>query len=596
MAFDAGTGAERQRLRTSCMRFALSPDASSLAVIGEEQVVLHAVAGGAIAPEPVWKVPVPKVFYQVHFRELSFATDGRSLGVRVGFDDFREIDVATGGVLQSHGYKTSFPDNELVGLGAGGRGIVLTSRSPARGTRLLSFETGASLRLDWPPGLRSVWSHQGGRMMRSSRDGRLLLGTGILEQPRDDVVCVWDAASGKLLGSWQVAPGRVDAAIFSHDEKSVLAATDEAIWQIDIASGKLTSHPRGSRDEVQDFAVSSDGRFLFAADVSGAVQRWDLRLGADTSPKVESYSCAALSSGGALALVGGGKVTVVDAKGERGLSPGGAAGRARFSPDGRALVTGAGSLQLWSTESNKLLGALPDAVFWPSFAVGDGWVAFIHYTDWSLHRRAVSPAGFTDMPSLDLETPCTGGTFSQIARSRDGSKLAVAYGPGFDHDNCANAEPGSFPDNTHARPIPGEPAAPFRLRVYDTKSWSVVASRGVSGDQVPSLAMEAGGDLVALGTKSGVEIWSISSRQKVASVPVDAELVEVAFVPGRPWLAVGSATGKLRIYDHERGSSVVELDAHLGPITCLDASETRLASTGFEGTVALWALEAAPAK
>jgi WD40 repeat protein len=595
VAFDARSGAERQRLAVSCMRFAMSPDASRLAVIGEDKLSMYATTGQGIAPEPLWSASVPSVFYQTHFRELAFASDGRTLGVRIGWDDFRSFDVTTGQLLQSHGYKTGYPDNEHVVLGPGGRSIVVTSRKAALGTRLLSFDTGATLPLEPPARLLGIWTSEGNKAFRWTRDGQRLLGTARLDNPNEEIICLWDVTTGKLVASWPFGSERVEAAIFTRDEKGVLAVSDTQLWQIDITSGAISKHARKVR-EIEDLALSPDGRFLFSGDEGGAIRRWDVSLRADTTPAVESYGCAAVSSGGAIALVGRGDLTVLDAKGEHKLSGAEAEGRVKFSPSGESLVTGGGALQVWSTRSYRLVAGLPDAVFWQPFVVGDGWFAFTQYESWFLQRRKVAAGQIVEQPPLDLETPCIGGNFSDIALARDQSRLAVVYGPGFDQDYCASADADTFPENARARPRPGVATAPYRLRVYDPKRWTVVASRGVHGDQRPSVAISADGGAIALGTKAGIEIWSSEKRRTVAKIETNAELAELVFIPDHPWVAVGLGSGKVQVHDYEQQSVVADLDAHAGAVVCLDAAGTRLVSTGFEGTAVVWSVAAAPPK
>jgi WD40 repeat protein len=596
VAFDAKSGAERQRLSTSCMRFAMAPDASHLAVIGEEALSLYSVGGNGLDPKALWTTAVPKAFEQIQFRELAFSADGKTLGARIGFDDYRAFSAATGKLLDSHGLKTGHPDNQLVAFGPGGRSIVLTSRSPSPGTRLLSFDSGASVPFEAPPRLLTIWEHEGSKVFRWSHDGQLLLGTARLDNPNEELICLWNAATGKLVGSWPFGKERVDAALFSRDEKSVIAVSDDEVWQIDIASGNITKRARQA-EGAQDLALSPDGRFLFSGHRDGSVLRWDLSLQADTTPAVEAYSCAAVSSDGALALVGGGnKLVLVDATGEHTLSPPEVFNRVKFSPSGKFIMTGTGALQLWSTQPGRLVGAVPDYVFWPPFALADGWFAFSRYEEWSLYRRTCSADGIKELPPLDLETPCIGGNFAQMALSRDQKRLAIVYGPGFDQDACSSAGPEDWPDNARAKPIPGQPPAPYRLRVYDTKRWSVVATRGASGAQVPSLAMDEEGDVIAIGTASGIELWSSVKRRTLGKIAVNAELARITMIPGRPWLAVGLSSGKVQIHDYESQSLITELNAHPGAVQCLDASETRLVSTGFERTAAVWNLGAAPPK
>lgn len=571
----------------------MSPDGSRLAVIGEEELSLYAVAGNVLKAEPLWTVTVPGTSYQLHLRELAFAPDGHTLGVRIGESDFRTFDVATGKLLRSHGFETGYPDNGYVVLGPGGRSIVLTSRKQSLGTRLLAFDTGVTLPLEHPPHLYEISTSEGGQAFRWSKDGKMLVGTARLEKTYDAIICLWNAVTGQLVASWPFGPGHITAAMFTRDDKGVLAVSDEEVWQIDIASGNVTKHPRKVA-YVQDVALSPDGRLLFTGDRLGAIRRWDFSLRADTTPSVQSYECAAVSTGGALALIRENNLVTIDATGEHTLSPPEAIGHVKLSPSGEFVATGRTGLQLWSTRSNRLVGALPETAFPQRFAVADGWLAYVSFSTWFLHRMKYTAAGITELPPLDLETPCVAGKFSDIALSQDQTRLAVTYGPGFDGNHCASAGPDDFPDNVRARPNPGETQPPYRLRVYDTTRWSVVASRGISADQAPSVAIEANGDVIALGTATGIELWSSAERRTIANLPVNAELAQLTFVPGRRWVAVGLSSGEVQIHDYEKASLVADLDAHPGSVVCLDAAGTRLVSTGFEGTTAVWTLGAPP--
>ena len=395
---------------------------------------------------------------------------------------------------------------------------------------------------------------------------------------------LWEVATGKLLARWPLGEDGIEAVAFSRDARTVFAIGGDELWRLEVASKGVTALHRGSTGDVKDLAAPFDGRFLFAGDGAGQVHRWDLALDAETTPAVTTFSCAALAPNGATVLVGSGQLRIRDSSGERAFSSPEAVGKVAISPDGGTLVTGDRILQAWSLRSHAPLGELPDDGFPPWYVVGNDWVAFGRYVDWSLHRAISSADAFLEGEPIVLPAPCSAGTFAALARSGDGGKLALAYGPGFERGECEQTDDGPAPE------APPDSNDPYRVLVFETDGWSIIARRTAAGDQVPSLAFEPGGDVLALGTKAGIELWSTVSGRTLRTLPVEAELVRLAFVPDRKWLAVGSGTGKLTVYDYGADRLVAEFDAHHAAIRCLDASTSRLVSTGFEGTVALWSL------
>jgi WD40 repeat protein len=126
--------------------------------------------------------------------------------------------------------------------------------------------------------------------VRFSPDGKTLA-TGGGEPSRSGDISLFDAASGKLIKSWNERHS--DAVLcldFSPDGKLLASGGADKIARVtDIASGKQVNNFEGHTHHVMGVAFRADARVLASAGGDGVVVVWDMIIG-ERKKKIEGWS------------------------------------------------------------------------------------------------------------------------------------------------------------------------------------------------------------------------------------------------------------------------------------------------------------------
>jgi RNA polymerase sigma factor (sigma-70 family) len=197
----------------------------------------------------------------------------------------------------------------------------------------------------------------------------------------DNVVHLWDVASGKLLHALQGDSGRLLALAFSPNGGALASGgMDGTVRLWDVATGRQRGLLKGTRPVI-GVKFSHDGRRLFVSDCreeglddgnfEGAVHVWDLAAGGPPRRLIPPRACPKnmpeISPDGKFLVDSGflsGEVDLWGAAGggkqERQLWTGEDSIRVAFAPDGRSLATAQQRIQVWDPATGQCLRTLAD--------------------------------------------------------------------------------------------------------------------------------------------------------------------------------------------------------------------------------------------
>jgi murein L,D-transpeptidase YafK len=184
---------------------------------------------------------------------------------------------------------------------------------------------------------------------------------------QDNLLRLWDVATGLLLRTFDAQTNSTNAVAFSPDGRQVLTGSDDKLLRLwDVAAGENTKTMEGHIGEILAVAFSPAGRLALSGGKDRTVKLWDLEAGL-LLKTFEGHSdevlSVAISSDGRLALSGSKDKTVKlwDAgTGQLLKSFEGHADEvtsAALSADGKQALSGSKdkTVKLWDVETGQLL-------------------------------------------------------------------------------------------------------------------------------------------------------------------------------------------------------------------------------------------------
>lgn len=554
------------------------------------------------------------------------AEDGRRGGAR-GFliadamrpfmDEIVHIEVGNGDVT----FATSRDGSELL---TGGAGDVTLWRTD--GTRLRSFGThGITRAVAIDPEMRfvaaagddaivRVWSvsgaaqlevrgHEGAvNALAFSSDGKTLFSVG-----DDGVLNIVDVATGSLHRGEACHTGPAISVEESPDHEHVLTAgVDGVACVMDARTGGIKLELRGHRARLNSATWSADGQYIVTASDDGTARVWNARFdrsrsklalaplvhrpGSTVGVALFSYDGHVITAGSDLMInvwelpaelpIDG---TPASAKLVRTLA-GHAGAIITGAVDEEHLVTGAfdGVAKVWDLRTGHQLGTLEPADVVTSTRFIDAGRAVItgsrdgtirlwrtrgakvhHELDSRVHAIAVSSRHVVAAGTDDSRVTLVEGDRKRVLAGHLGRVLGVA----FTSDGMKLASGGE--DDA--------------VIVWDVSTGAQLAT--LATGPVRALASE-GDDLVAL-TERGVEVWSLSRRVRVRSLPLHAQASAIA-IDARHIAAVGR-DGGVALWNRD-GRLVIERLDRASPYGAVALTPTTLVAAG-EGVARVWTLD-----
>lgn len=412
------------------------------------------------------------------------------------------------------------------------------------------------------------WAHMGGVFaVAFSPDGKKLASSGAT----DGRICLWDAATGKLLNTLSAEMNEVSPWLAFHpDGKRIAFASRKRIRLWNVVEGTEAKFLEGHRDDITGIAFHPNGKELASVSIDKTLRLWDLATGREQACRIgPNYlrGIAYRADGKKLATGGMEPIVVWDAetgKEDRRLNhPRGEVTSLAFAPDGKTLATntaGERCICLWDLQTGREH---------PASAAGHhSSVAFLRFAP---DGRSLFSAGFEAVELCRWNTQSGERIWHlhresrpfarQIDLSPDGKILAAA-----------------MPSNS--------------ILLVDGASGEKVGRLTAGDDFVQGLAFSPDGKvLVASSADQVLHFWDVASRRLQPSLKVEVFAPYLCFSPDGKILATAAAAGPIELRDPANGRSRLRLEGQNGSICSLKFSPDGhwLAAGTERGSVEVWA-------
>ena len=465
-------------------------------------------------------------------------------------------------------YGLSKPPQSLAAALFSGMGRVISVAISPDGARLATGSSDNTARLWDAASGKVVQTFEGhkGRVWSVviSPDGaRLATGSS------DNTARLWDAATGKVVQTFEGHKDRVWSVAISPDGARLATGSEDntaRLW--DAATGKVVQTFEGHKRSVMSVAISPDGARLATGSEDNTARLWDAATGKVVQTfeghKRSVWSVAVSPDGARLATgstdntarlwdAATGKV-VQTFEGHKG-----SVWSVAISPGGARLATGSSddTARLWDAASGKVV---------QTFEGHQGWIRSV----------AISPDGARLATGSDDNTArmwdAATGKVVQIFEGHQGGVLSVAISP-----DGARLATGSDDHTT---------------RLWDADTGKVVQTFEGHQDWIRSVAISPDGARLATGSDDHTaRLWDAATGKVMQTFEGHKRRVwSVAISPDGARLATGSSDNTARLWDAATGKVVQTVEGHKGFVVSVAISPdgARLTTGSYDNTARLW--------
>jgi WD40 repeat protein/serine/threonine protein kinase len=426
-------------------------------------------------------------------------------------------------------------------------------------------------------------------------------GARILTASWDNTAKLWDAASGKLIGSFAHQDGVVHTAFSSDGERILTASADHSAKLWDVASGRLIAS-FAHLDRVSDAEFSPDGGRVLTASADNTAKLWDAASG-----KLKASFAHEGAVENAVFSPDGIRILTASADGTAKLwdAPSGALigsfargnslYSARFSPDGTRIVSASAdnTAKVWDAASGNLIvsvahqGAVEDAVFSP-----DG--VRILTASWDNTAKLWDAASGRLIASFAHQDGVTHAAFSP-----DGARVLTAS---WDHtakvwDAASGRLIASFAHQDRVNHAFFSPdgsriltaSADNTARLWDATVGNHIASF-VHQDRINDAVFSPdGGRILTASLDNTAKLWDAASGKFITSFVHQNQVNDAVFSPNGMRILTASADNTAKLWDAASGSLIVSF-AHQDWVSRVAFSPdgSRILTASRDRTAKLW--------
>ena len=409
-----------------------------------------------------------------------------------------------------------------------------------------------------------------------SPDGMLLASGSGNSSPisgsMDNIIKLWDVATGRELMTLQGHVDLVDSIMFSPDGTLLASGSwDETIKLWQVVDGREIATLSGHADDVNDVAFNPDGMLLASGGQDKTIKLWQV---ADDKEllTLQGHSNVVLSvafnpdntllaSGGwdktikLWQVADGSEITTLYGHAEGVKS-------VMFSPDGTLIASGSwdNTVKLWQIADGREIVTLHghgESVISITFS-RDGMLLASGSSDKTIKLWQVTD----DKEILTLQGHSE--AVLSVAFSPDGTLLASGSG-----------------DKT--------------IKLWQVADGREIATLSGHTDRVNDVAFSPDGTLLASGGEDNtIKLWQVADGREIAALYGHGDRVSsVTFSPDGTLIASGSMDDATKLWQVADGREIATLYGHGGGVSSVAFSSDGmlLASGRFDKTIKLWNLD-----